>query len=71
MTDKEIRVLELTRDAWNAFMELSVQSQDDTQEFRFHVHALQNIILAREGMRVLLEDGPDNQSDKMPKEIKP
>lgn len=71
MTEQEIKVIGLTRDTWNAFLELPVQSQDDTQEFRFHIHALQNIVLAREGMRLLLEDGPGNQSDKMPKEIKP
>lgn len=67
MTEQENKVIGLTRDMWNAFLELSVQSPDDTQEFRFHIHALQNIVLAREGVRILLQDGPNNQSDNTPK----
>lgn len=56
MTEQENKVIGLTRDIWNKFLELPVQSQDDTQEFRFHIHALQNIILAREGVRKLMEE---------------
>lgn len=51
MTPQELKVLETTRDIWNEFIELPIQHQEDQNEFRFHIHALQNIILAREGQR--------------------
>lgn len=58
MTPQELKVIEQTKEAWNAFIELPVQHQDDYNDFRFHIHALQNIILAREGVRKLREDKP-------------
>jgi len=57
MTDQELKVLALTKEAWNEFIQLSVQHQDDHNDFRFHIHALQNMILAREGVRKIMEVG--------------
>lgn len=53
MTPQELKVLELTKGTWNAFLELSEMHPDDQNDFRRHVHALQNIILARGGQRIL------------------
>lgn len=55
MTQQEIKVLELTKETWNAFLELPDQHEDDNDDFRFHIHAIQNIILAREGVRKMEE----------------
>lgn len=51
MTEQEVRVLNMTKDAWNAFLQLPIQHPDDVNEFRIHIHALQNMIYAREGIR--------------------
>lgn len=57
MTDLENKILELTKDTWNSFIELPIIDpnihKDDTDDFRHHLHALQNIILSREGLRSL------------------
>jgi hypothetical protein len=53
MTEKELIALHLTKDLWKAFVVLPVQHPDDLTEFRIHIHAIQNMILAREGSRVL------------------
>lgn len=55
MTTDEIKVLDLTKETWNAFLQLPEQHEDDNDDFRFHIHALQNIILAREGVRKMEE----------------
>lgn len=39
----------------NEFLKLPVMHEDDNNEFRYSIHALQNIILAREGVRYLEE----------------
>lgn len=57
MTDQEKKVLELTKDVWNTFLELPEQHEDDEHDFRFHIHALQNIVLAREGVRAMDKKG--------------
>lgn len=56
MTSQEIRVLNLTRDVWNEFLKLPTVHPTDQVEFMHHMHALQNILLAREGMRKLAEN---------------
>lgn len=38
------RSLELTKDLWNSFRQIDPVSNDDLNDFRFHLHALQNII---------------------------
>lgn len=57
MTDQEKKVLELTKDVWNDFLKLPEQHKDDEHDFRFHIHALQNIVLAREGVRAMDKKG--------------
>lgn len=51
LTEKEIKVAEQAGELWNSFMELPIQHPDDRNEFRFHIHALQNIILYRSASR--------------------
>lgn len=51
MTKKENNLLNLTAKTWNAFLKLPVYNGDDLNDFRFHIHALQNIILARKAIR--------------------
>lgn len=53
MTTLELKAIETTKDAWIAFMQLPIMHTDDQNDFRYHIHALQNIILAREGQRAL------------------
>jgi hypothetical protein len=56
MTENELKVLGLTKDAWSVFNQLPIQHPDDQNEFRFHIHALQNMIFAREGIRKMNGD---------------
>lgn len=53
MTEEEKKLFELTADVWNAFLKLPIQHISDRPEFMVHIHAIQNIILAREGFRNL------------------
>jgi hypothetical protein len=43
VTEQELRVIDLTKELWGAFLDLPVQHPDDQNEFRF----IQNMILAR------------------------
>lgn len=47
MTEQEKLVLDKLVEAWNAFLLLDVEHPDDTAEFRYGIHALQNMILSR------------------------
>lgn len=51
MIDSEEAVLNLLGEAWNAFNRLPVLHPCDQQEFMTAIHAAQNIILARAGLR--------------------
>jgi hypothetical protein len=51
MTDQEKEILRITGDLWNKFTRLPVMHPDDQDDVRFHIHAIQNIIYSREGMR--------------------
>jgi hypothetical protein len=53
MTTPELKTISAISEVWNAFLQLPMIHPDDQNEFRFHIHALQNMILAREGIRVL------------------
>lgn len=64
MTAEEVKVLNITKDAWNAFLQLPIQHPDDINEFRFHIHAMQNIIYAREGIRKMKEAEGGNVKGK-------
>lgn len=58
MTDQENKVLDLSAQLWNEFVKLPVMHADDNNDFRFHIHALQNMIYAREGVRKSKENDP-------------
>lgn len=53
MTTIELQAIEAIKEAWSTYLQLQEMHPDDQNDFRFHIHALQNIILAREGQRVL------------------
>lgn len=54
-TDEELEVLAKTSEVSDSFNELPSMHPDDLNDFRFHINALQNIILARAGQRVYNE----------------
>jgi len=51
MTEAEIAILNKLGGAWNLFQRLPDHHPSDLEDFTFHVHALQNMILARETVR--------------------
>lgn len=51
LTEKEIQVFEQTADLWNSFGNLPVLHPDDLNDFKFHLHGIQNIILSRSAFR--------------------
>lgn len=51
MTKEEIEIMELTKEIWNKFLELPIEHSADTAELNFHIHAIQNILLSRVGLR--------------------
>lgn len=48
---QEAAVAHALADAWNAFLKLPVEHNDDIDEFRRAIHAAQNIVLSRPGRR--------------------
>jgi hypothetical protein len=55
MTPEEIRVLEALGQAWNDFAALPPLHPHDADEFVRAIHAAQNIVLARAGLRAVLD----------------
>lgn len=53
LTMSEQSVLELLTRAWSEFLGLPRIHPDDQSEFRFAIHAAQNIILSRPALRQL------------------
>lgn len=47
MTKQEQKVLDKLTEAWNAFLVLPNQHNDDATEFRHALHQLQYLILSR------------------------
>jgi len=47
LTDEEIDIMGLTRELVNGFANLNQSHPADMEEFVTHIHAIQNIILAR------------------------
>jgi len=43
------KVLELSADLWNAFLNIPINERhpDDTNDIRFHIHAIQNILFTQ------------------------
>jgi phage baseplate assembly protein W len=52
MTKTEREAMNLTAQLWNKLNELPAEHPDDINDLRFHIHAIQNIIYTRVGMRV-------------------
>lgn len=55
LSDAELKVIDHLRQAWNAFTSLPREHPDDIDEFRYSVHALQNIVLSRPARRENVE----------------
>jgi hypothetical protein len=51
MTDEERALVLALAKVWDSFLSLPVEHDDDTQEFRQGIHAVQRMILARSGRR--------------------
>ena len=51
LTRAERKIFYLLGAAWNAYLPLPELHPDDIHDFRFAIHAAQNIILARGAMR--------------------
>jgi hypothetical protein len=48
---KKNKTLKLTAKLWNSFRLLKEIHEDDTRDFRFHIHAIQNIIMSRTDLK--------------------
>lgn len=53
MTYEENQSLIKTVDLWNALVKLPDQHPDDIHEIRFHIHAIQHLIMSRPTQRVI------------------
>lgn len=44
--DSQDKVLNMSADLWNSFLEIPIEDRhpDDTNDVRFHIHAIQNIL---------------------------
>lgn len=51
MNEEEKRAIAASAELWNAFMKLEKYHPDDVQDVRFHIHAIQAIIMSREAVR--------------------
>jgi len=47
--EKQDKVLEITAELWNAFLNIETTQihPDDTNDVRFHIHAIQSIIFTQ------------------------
>ncbi len=50
---QETICLDKTVELWNELVKLETQHQDDINELRFHIHAIQNAIAARVTFRII------------------
>lgn len=48
MTDQEIKVMGQIIDLWNEYQKLPVINQDDTTDFRWYIHRMQEMIGSRQ-----------------------
>ena len=53
LTDQEAKVAQMLGDAWNEYLKLLVEHPMGQKEFCSAIHACQNIVLARCGVRAL------------------
>lgn len=56
MTDKELEIIETLKDAHDKFNACPPEHSADIPDFAFHIRALQNIVLSREGLRIMLNE---------------
>lgn len=61
MTKEERELLADLGNCYNKFIEMPILHHSDQGDFCFHIHALQNIVFARDGMRNIdnIESIPD------------
>lgn len=57
MTEQEKIVMDRLVEAWNAFVALPVEHDDDILEFRHGIHRLQEKVMARPVRRALNSEG--------------
>lgn len=53
LTKAERKAIAALAEAWNQFNSLARQHDDDTAEFRHHLHACQRIVMSRPAFRDL------------------
>ncbi|MBJ2259094.1 hypothetical protein [Pseudomonas psychrophila] len=53
LTDQEAKVAQVLGEAWNEYLKLPVEHPMGQKEFCSAIHACQNIVLARCGVRAL------------------
>lgn len=63
MTPEELVLMGITGALWNKFLEMNKEHPSDQDEFRFHLHAIQNIIVAQVGMRIYRSKVHDFNND--------
>lgn len=51
LTPEELKLAEDLGDIWNRFIALPSFAEADSHDFCFHIHALQNLIMARSAVR--------------------
>jgi hypothetical protein len=51
MNEVEKKVISLSADLWNEFLKLEQYHPDDVHDIRFHIHAIQSIVMKREAER--------------------
>jgi len=56
MTPEEIKCFETTGKLVGEFMNLPIVHNSDQGDFLFHIHAIQNILLSRVGLRKIREN---------------
>jgi hypothetical protein len=62
LTKDENTAMGLTADLVAAFKKLPVDHPCDLQEFIFHIHAIQNIVLARPAYRLEKKESMNNKT---------
>jgi len=51
MNEDEKKAIEASVELWNVILKLESYHPDDIHDVRFHIHAIQNIIMSREAIR--------------------
>lgn len=51
MNEEEKKVIDVSAELWNSFLKLEKYHPDDIHDVRFHIHAIQNIVMGREAVR--------------------